>query len=249
MSMARYNVRHISKGKGHNLIEYASYLTGRVIYDKANRRRVFRSGKRAKRVVLTKIYSPTGAPHWTNDIESLVNKIQENEKRKDATFVLEVLISFPAELTHDQRVAYVDEFVRKAFVSIGRVTTAHFHNPEPELTHDKSSEGGLHRKHGADLNHHVHLLVTLRTVDKHGFSMKKNWECNRAWLLENRALCETLLNEHLRMNGHNVNIGLSYSNKGPKPKIETKDVTPSPKGFLRIARTIPRDLILEAPIS
>ena len=60
MSMARYGVRYISKGKGHNLIEYASYLTGRVIYDRVNRRRINRAGKRAKRVVLARIYSPTG---------------------------------------------------------------------------------------------------------------------------------------------------------------------------------------------
>jgi hypothetical protein len=77
-------------------------------------------------------------------------------------------------------VALSNEFVKNAFVNIGRVTTAHFHDHDPELAHDVSPEGDLHREHGADLNHHVHLLVTLRTVDKHGFSMKKAWECNRA---------------------------------------------------------------------
>ena len=101
----------------------------------------------------TEILAPDHAPDWVRDRSELWNRVEKSETRKNSQVAREVRVALPAELTHDERVELVREFVREQFVGRGMVADIALHAPGRD---------------GDERNHHAHILLTTREIDAEG---------------------------------------------------------------------------------
>ena len=112
------------------------------------------------------IVAPEGAAPWVFDRQMLWNMVERSEKRIDAQLCREIELTVPRELTQDQRVSLVREFVSDKFVSRGMVADFAVHNPDAADGREQP---------------HAHCLLTLRRLDPEtptGFAAKKAREWN-----------------------------------------------------------------------
>jgi hypothetical protein len=148
-----------------SVVAAAAYRSGERLYD-ASQGKWFEFDK--PDVMFTEIMIPEGveAPPWITDRQTLWNMVERSEKRVDAQLAREVEITLPRELTLDQQVALVRQFVRDQFVSKGMVADFAIHRPD-------ASDGREQP--------HAHVLLTLRRLDatsETGFSSHKERDWN-----------------------------------------------------------------------
>nr|WP_237682007.1 Ti-type conjugative transfer relaxase TraA [Agrobacterium vitis] len=106
---------------------------------------------------------PADAPKWVRALiadrfvsgasEAFWNKVEAFEKRADAQLARDLTIALPLELTPEQNIALVRDFVEKHIQAKGMVADWVYHdNPG---------------------NPHIHLMTTLRPLTDDGFGSKK----------------------------------------------------------------------------
>nr|WP_234907933.1 Ti-type conjugative transfer relaxase TraA [Ensifer canadensis] len=106
---------------------------------------------------------PADAPEWLRSMiadrpvsgasEAFWNKVEDFEKRSDAQLAKDVTIALPIELTAEQNIALMRDFVERHITAQGMVADWVYHD----------SPG----------NPHVHLMTTLRPLTEDGFGSKK----------------------------------------------------------------------------
>lgn len=107
--------------------------------------------------------APADAPKWVRSliadrsvsgaVEAFWNKVEAFEKRADAQLARDLTIALPLELTAEQNIALVRDFVEKHILAKGMVADWVYHdNPG---------------------NPHIHLMTTLRPLTEDGFGSKK----------------------------------------------------------------------------
>jgi ATP-dependent exoDNAse (exonuclease V) alpha subunit len=119
-------------------------------------------------VIHTEIMSPQSRQEvpWVFDRQTLWNRVEASEKRVDAQLAREIEITLPRELSKDQQVELVRQFVRDQFISQGMVADIAIHRPE-------ASDGKEQP--------HAHILLTLRRLDgasPTGFAATKERDWN-----------------------------------------------------------------------
>lgn len=143
------------------------------------------------------MFSPKDAPDWTRDAanaERFWNALELFEKRKDAQIALPLDIALPFEMTLQQNIWLAQDYIREHFTRQGYVVLAAIHPPD----HDER-------------NIHLHLLVSLRKIDAHGFARTKteqqdNYRNRDAYIENLRAKWEHLANRHLERHGIDARI-------------------------------------------
>ncbi len=102
---------------------------------------------------------PHDAPAWVRGIdrETLWNRVEAGEKRKDAQTARELRIMIPRELSPDERVRVVRDYLLTSFVSKGMVADVCWHN--------KTASDGREQPH-------AHVLLTMRPLTASGFGAK-----------------------------------------------------------------------------
>lgn len=142
----------------------AAYRSGQRLYDDSQGK-WFSFDK--PDVVHTEILAPNAdAPAWIFDRQILWNMVEKSEKRADAQLCREIELTLPRELTPDQRIGLVREFVSERFVSKGMVADFAVHNPDAADGREQP---------------HAHVLLTLRRLDPTtptGFSATKERDWN-----------------------------------------------------------------------
>lgn len=183
--MASYHLsaQPVKRSEGRSVVAMAAYRAGVRLRDE-------RTGtepdyRRRQGVVHSEIMAPDGAAEWLYDREELWNEVERMEVRRDAQLAREINMALPHELSDEQRLSLVREFVRDQFVSLGMVADFAIHAPVPEKGDDPR-------------NHHVHVLLTLRKAGYWGLWRVKTREWNSdemlvkwraAWAdYQNRAL-------------------------------------------------------------
>lgn len=87
-------------------------------------------------VVFSQIFAPEGSPSWMLDREKLWNGIQnEFDTAKNSVFAKEMDIALPKELSVDQNIELISEFVEDVLVAQGLVADVNFHNDNPDNPH------------------------------------------------------------------------------------------------------------------
>lgn len=177
----------------------ASYRSGEALHDKGHN--ITFDYTRKEDVIHTEIIAPESAPAWTGDRETLWNAVEASEKRKDAQLARTLIAALPRELSYEQNIAMVREYVADHFVTKGMVADV--------AIHDKDASDG-------DRNPHVHVMFTLREVDENGLAPTKNREWNlKHQLYAWREGWETVQNRHLEAAGVDVSISMeSYKARG-----------------------------------
>ena len=147
MAIYHCSIKIISRGKGRSAVAAAAYRAGEKItseYDGTIHDYTRKGG-----VVHTEILLPDHAPASFKDRAILWNAVENIEKAKNAQLAREIEIALPVELTREQNISLVREYVNRHFVAAGMCADI--------CIHDKN--GG---------NPHAHVMLTMRPFEQGG---------------------------------------------------------------------------------
>lgn len=183
MAIYRLSVSVISRSSGRSAVAAAAYRSGEDIRNERDGRE--HEYSRRSGVEHTEILAPAHAPEWARERSALWNAVEHSEKRKDAQTAREVVLTLPHELGAEDRRQLVRQFVQEQFVARGMVADICHHAPHK----------------GDERNHHAHVMLTTRAIERDGFGPKER-EWNDKALLEGwRGQWERHLNRSLEQAG------------------------------------------------
>lgn len=140
-------ISNVGKSNNKSAIAASAYRSGAKMYDATTDKTYNYSNK--KEVVYDAIMLPPNAPQDYQDKQTLWQSVQDNETTSDARYCKDIMIAIPRNLTQEQRVKLVNQFLFDNFVSKGYICQFDIH--------DKG-----------DGNPHAHVLVCSRPLDKNG---------------------------------------------------------------------------------
>lgn len=167
-------------GANANAIKAAAYRAGaRMRNDVTGRVHDY---SRKSEVIHTEILAPRHAPEWIADRSRLWHEIEKVETYTNARLFREFVVALPLELTHEQNIALVRDFVLSELTIMGMI-----------------ADWAFHAKPG---NPHVHISCPGREISGTGFSKKKNrdWDRKEHCFRWRKAWAD-LVNRHLTQAG------------------------------------------------
>lgn len=195
MAIPSLHMKIISRKEGQSAVASAAYRSGEALHDEREDKTF--DYTRKEDILYTEIIAPNHAPEWVQDRERLWNEAEKAERYKNAQLARDVLIALPRELTFEQNLKLVKEYVDKQFVSRGMIADLAVHESD-------ASDGGK--------NPHAHIMLTMRDIDQDGFAKKKNrtwnsktllFDCREAWEIHmNKALEEAGSDSRIRMTSY-----------------------------------------------
>lgn len=147
MAIYHCSIKIISRGKGKSAVAAAAYRAGEKItseYDGTIHDYTRKGG-----VVHTEILLPDHAPAGFTDRAVLWNAVEKIEKAKNAQLAREIELALPAELTREQNISLVREYINRHFVAAGMCADICVHD----------TGGG---------NPHAHVMLTMRPFEQGG---------------------------------------------------------------------------------
>ncbi len=254
MAITHFTPQLIGRGDGRSAVLAAAYRHCAKMECEAEGRTVDYSNKRG--MIHEEFQVAADAPAWLRAMiadrtvagasEVFWNKIEAFEKRADAQFAKEFIIALPVELTTEQNIALMRQFVVEQVLSRGQVADWVYHD-EPG-------------------NPHVHLMTTLRPLTEDGFGPKRVavigddgqplrmksgkiayrlWAGDKQEFLEQRNGWLDLQNQHLALHGHEIRVdGRSYAERGIDI-VPTTHIGVAAKAIQRRAEREGRDPDLE----
>ncbi|WP_429817308.1 Ti-type conjugative transfer relaxase TraA [Ensifer sp. B1-9] len=161
MAVPHFSVSIVARGSGRSAVLSAAYRHCAKMEYEREARTIDYTRKRG--LLHEKFVIPPDAPEWLRAMiancsvsgasEAFWNKVEEFEKRSDAQLAKDVTIALPIELTAEQNIALVRDFVERHIIAKGMVADWVYHD--------------------APGNPHVHLMTTLRPLTESGFGAKK----------------------------------------------------------------------------
>jgi len=161
VAIAHFSASIVSRGDGRSAVLSAAYRhCAKMEYEREARTIDY---TRKQGLLQEEFVLPADAPKWARAmiadrsvpgaVEAFWNKVEAFEKRSDAQLARDLTIALPLELTPEQNVALVRDFVEKHILAKGMVADWVYHdNPG---------------------NPHIHLMTTLRPLTEDGFGAKK----------------------------------------------------------------------------
>ena len=147
MAIYHCSIKIISRGKGRSAVAAAAYRAGEKITNEYDGQ--IHDYTRKGGVVHTEILLPDHAPAGFADRAVLWNAVEKIEKAKNAQLAREIELALPVELTREQNISLVREYVNRHFVAAGMCADI--------CIHDKN--GG---------NPHAHVMLTMRPFEPGG---------------------------------------------------------------------------------
>ena len=149
MRIAIYHlsIKIISRGKGKSAVAASAYRSAEKIkneYDGMIHDYTKKGG-----VTHTEILLPDHAPKEYFARSTLWNAVEKIEKNKNSQLARELEIALPNELSSEQNLSLVREYVNKNFISVGMCADI--------CIHDKK-----------DGNPHAHIMLTMRPIEQDG---------------------------------------------------------------------------------
>ena len=163
MAQFRFSAAIVSRSAGQSVVAAAAYRAGEKLRDE--RTGDIKDYSRRGGVLNTLILTPENVSQWMLDRERLWNQVErrEDHSTKPATAQLarSLELSLPHELTHEQHVELLRDYIKTEYVALGMIADIAIHAPP---------------KRGDGTNHHAHVLLTMRDIEGDGFGTK-----NRTW--------------------------------------------------------------------
>lgn len=184
-----FSAQVIGRAKGRSAIAAAAYRAGeRLRDDQTGAEHDF---SRRQGVVHKEIMLPDGAAPWLADRQTLWNHVHHIETRRDAQLAREINLALPHELTAEERLALLRDFVRAELTVRGMVADLAIHAPT-----DNDPR-----------NHHAHVMLTLRKATPTGLYRVKTREWNSDALLNTwRESWATWQNRYLARGHHEARV-------------------------------------------
>lgn len=161
MAVPHFSVSVVARGSGRSALLSAAYRhCAKMDYEREARTIDY---TRKQGLLHEEFVIPADAPEWVRSMiadrsvagasEAFWNKVEGFEKRSDAQLAKDVTIALPLELTAEQNIALMRDFVERHITAQGMVADWVYHD--------------------APGNPHVHLMTTLRPLTEDGFGSKK----------------------------------------------------------------------------
>ena len=184
LAIYHLNANVISRARGQSIVAAVAYRAGARLRDE---RYGVVHNYVGRRVVHAEIMAPAGTPEWAYDREQLWNRVEAAERRKDSQLARVIELGLPVELTPDQALVLVRDYVATTFVARGMIADCYLRRDNPN-------------------NPHAHILLTLRSLTAQGFGRKERRWNGRANLIEWRTAWAACANQHLARAGHPARI-------------------------------------------
>ena len=161
MAVPHFSVSIVARGSGRSAVLSAAYRhCAKMDYEREARTIDY---TRKHGLLHEEFVISPDAPQWLQSMiadrsvsgasEAFWNKVEEFEKRSDAQLAKDVTIALPIELSVEQNIELVRDFVARHITAEGMVADWVFHD--------------------APGNPHIHLMTTLRPLTEDGFGSKK----------------------------------------------------------------------------
>ncbi|KRA65256.1 Ti-type conjugative transfer relaxase TraA [Rhizobium sp. Root651] len=161
MAVPHFSVSIVARGSGRSAILSAAYRHCAKMEFEREARTIDYTRKQG--LLHEEFVIPDDAPEWVRSMiadrsvagasEAFWNKVEAFEKRSDAQLAKDVTIALPLELTAEQNISLMRDFVERHIAAKGLVADWVYHD--------------------APGNPHVHLMTTLRRLTEDGFGSKK----------------------------------------------------------------------------
>ena len=152
MALFHFHVTQVKRSAGQSAVAAAAYRAGEKLYSEyyGENNDYTRKGG----VICSDILLPTHAPPGYADRQTLWNAVEHAERGKKAQLAYSFDIALQNELSLDENIALVQQFLSEQFVGRGMIVDYAVHQPD---------------NHGAGIsNPHFHVLCPIRPLDENG---------------------------------------------------------------------------------
>ena len=159
MAIYHLEAKMVSRGAGRSAVAASAYLScSRMLnnYDGVQHDYTRKQGLAWQAVFLP----PMAPPEW-QDREKLWNAVEEAEKTKDSRLAREFVAALPIELSRQQQIELLQEFIQEQFVDEGMCADVAIHDTDGH-------------------NPHAHILLTVRPLNENGtwqYKTEKEYLC------------------------------------------------------------------------
>ena len=139
----------VSRGAGRSAVAAAAYLSCSRMLNEYNG--VQHDYTRKQGLGWRQVFLPATAPTEWQDRETLWNAVEETETANDSRLAREFVAALPIELSREEQIQLLQDFIKEQFVADGMCADAAIHDPYPP-----------------GHNPHAHILLTVRPLDEKG---------------------------------------------------------------------------------
>ena len=159
MAIYHLEAKVVSRGAGRSAVAASAYLSCSRLYNDYDG--IQHDYTKKQGLVWQEVFLPEYAPQEWKDREQLWNAVEEVETAKDSRLAREFVVALPIELSREEQVELLQEFIREQFVSDGMCADAAIHDTDGH-------------------NPHAHILLTVRPLDERGkwqYKTEKEYLC------------------------------------------------------------------------
>ena len=159
MAIYHLEAKVVSRGAGRSAVAASAYLSCSRLYNDYDG--IQHDYTKKQGLVWQEVFLPEYAPQEWQDREKLWNAVEEVETAKDSRLAREFVVALPIELSREQQIELLQEFIREQFVSDGMCADATIHDTDGH-------------------NPHAHILLTVRPLDGQGhwqYKTEKEYLC------------------------------------------------------------------------
>ena len=161
MAIYHLEAKVVSRGAGRSAVAASAYLSCSRLYNDYDG--VQHDYTRKQGLTWQQVFLPEYTPQEWQDREKLWNAVEEVETAKDSRLAREFVVALPIELSREQQIELLQDFIREQFVSDGMCADAAIHDTDGH-------------------NPHAHILLTVRPLDEQGhwqYKTEKEYLCMR----------------------------------------------------------------------
>ena len=161
MAIYHLEAKVVSRGAGCSSVAASAYLSCSRLYNDYDG--IQHDYTKKQGLVWQQMFLPEYAPQEWQDREKLWNAVEEVETAKDSRLAREFVVALPIELSREQQIELLQDFIREQFVSDGMCADVAIHDTDGH-------------------NPHAHILLTVRPLDEQGhwqYKTEKEYLCMR----------------------------------------------------------------------
>lgn len=147
MAIYHLEAKVISRGVGRSAVAASAYMSCSRIYNDYDG--IQHDYTRKQGLVYEQVLLPPQAPPEWTDRSILWNAVEETEKTKDSRFAREFVVALPMELSKEENISLLTEYVQSNFVNDGMCADFCIHDTDGH-------------------NPHAHIMLTVRPLDENG---------------------------------------------------------------------------------
>ena len=159
MAIYHLEAKVVSRGAGRSAVAASAYLSCSRLYNDYDG--IQHDYTKKQGLVWQEVFLPEYAPQEWQDREKLWNAVEEVETAKDSRLAREFVVALPIELSREEQIELLQEFIQEQFLSDGMCADAAIHDTDGH-------------------NPHAHILLTVRPLDKQGkwqYKTEKEYLC------------------------------------------------------------------------